>query len=76
MRVGLTHMGSTPLRATAVEDALRGQPLTAETIAAAAEHAAEGTDPPADLNASQDYKRHLARVLDQARADGRVIMNG
>ena len=28
-----------------------------------AEHAAEGTDPPEDLNASSDYKRHLARVL-------------
>ena len=63
VRIGLTHMGSTPLRATAVEDALRGQPLTADTIAAAAENAAEGTEPPSDLNASQDYKRHLARVL-------------
>ncbi len=63
VRIGLTHMGSTPLRATAAEEALRGQPLTADTIAAAAENAAEGTEPPADLNASQDYKRHLARVL-------------
>jgi carbon-monoxide dehydrogenase medium subunit len=63
VRVGLTHMASTPLRATAVEDALRGQPLTPEAIAAAAEHAAEGTEPPTDLNASADYKRHLARVL-------------
>jgi carbon-monoxide dehydrogenase medium subunit len=63
VRVGLTHMSSVPLRATAVEEALRGQPLNADTIAAAAEHAAEGTDPPSDLNASQDYKRHLARVL-------------
>jgi carbon-monoxide dehydrogenase medium subunit len=63
VRVGLTHMGSTPLRATAVEEALRGQPLTADSIAAASENAAEGTEPPADLNASQDYKRHLARVL-------------
>jgi aerobic carbon-monoxide dehydrogenase medium subunit len=63
VRVGLTHMSSTPLRATAVEQALRGKPLTAESIAAAAEQAAEGTDPPADLNASADYKRHLARVL-------------
>jgi carbon-monoxide dehydrogenase medium subunit len=63
VRVGLTHMGSTPLRATAVEEALRGQPLTADSIAAAAENAADGTEPPADLNASQDYKRHLARVL-------------
>ena len=56
-------MGSVPLRAKAVEDALRGQSLTADTIAKAAEQAAEGTDPPADLNASADYKRHLARVL-------------
>jgi aerobic carbon-monoxide dehydrogenase medium subunit len=63
VRIGLTNMGSTPLRATAAEQALRGQPLSAESIAAAAEQAAEGTDPPADLNASADYKRHLARVL-------------
>jgi len=62
-RIGLTHMGSTPLRATAAEAALRGQPLEAGAIAAAAEQAAEGTSPPADLNASADYKRHLARVL-------------
>jgi carbon-monoxide dehydrogenase medium subunit len=63
VRIGLTHMGSTPLRATAAEAALRGQPLSADAIAAAAERAADGTEPPADLNASADYKRHLARVL-------------
>jgi len=63
VRVGLTNMGSTPLRAAAVEEALRGQPVSAESLAAAAENAAEGTDPPADLNASAEYKRHLARVL-------------
>ena len=63
VRVGLTNMGSVPLRATAVEEALKGQPLNADTIANAAEQAAEGTSPPADLNASADYKRHLARVL-------------
>ena len=63
VRIGLTNMGSTPLRATAAEEALRGQPLNAESIAAAAEQAAEGTDPPGDLNATPDYKRHLARVL-------------
>jgi carbon-monoxide dehydrogenase medium subunit len=59
VRVGLTHMASTPLRATAVEEALKG----GASIAEAAEQAAEGTEPPADLNASADYKRHLARVL-------------
>ena len=63
VRIGLTHMGSTPLRATAAENALRGQALSADSIAAAAEQAADGTEPPADLNASADYKRHLARVL-------------
>jgi carbon-monoxide dehydrogenase medium subunit len=63
VRVGLTNMGSTPLRATTTEDALRGGGLDADAIARAAEQAAEGTDPPADLNASSDYKRNLARVL-------------
>jgi aerobic carbon-monoxide dehydrogenase medium subunit len=63
VRIGLTHMGSTPLRASAAEEMLRGQPLDPDSIARAAEQAAEGTDPPADLNASPDYKRHLARVL-------------
>ncbi len=63
VRIGLTNMGSVPLRATAAEEALRGQELTEEIIAGAAEHAADATNPPADLNASADYKRHLARVL-------------
>jgi carbon-monoxide dehydrogenase medium subunit len=63
VRIGLTHMSSTPLRATAAEQALRGGALDAQSIAAAAEQSAEGTDPPADLNATAEYKRHLARVL-------------
>jgi carbon-monoxide dehydrogenase medium subunit len=63
VRIGLTNMGSTALRANAAEEALRGEPLDAQHIAAAAEQAAEGTEPPADLNASSEYKRHLARVL-------------
>jgi aerobic carbon-monoxide dehydrogenase medium subunit len=63
VRVGLTNMGSVPLRAGAVEEALRGQPLDADSVAKAAEQAADGTDPPADLNASAEYKQHLARVL-------------
>ena len=63
VRIGLTNMASVPVRAAGVEQALRGAPFTAEAIAAAAERAAEGTDPPGDLNASPDYKRHLSRVL-------------
>jgi carbon-monoxide dehydrogenase medium subunit len=63
VRVAMTNMGSTPLRATATESALRGGALDADTIARAAEQAAEGTEPPSDLNATADYKRTLARVL-------------
>jgi carbon-monoxide dehydrogenase medium subunit len=61
VRVAMTNMGSTPLRARAVEDALRGQ--GPDRIAAAAEQADAGTEPVGDLNATPDYKRHLARVL-------------
>jgi aerobic carbon-monoxide dehydrogenase medium subunit len=63
VRIGLTHMASTPLRASAAEEGLRGQPLDSGSIGRAAEQAAEGTEPPGDLNATPDYKRHLARVL-------------
>jgi carbon-monoxide dehydrogenase medium subunit len=62
-RIGLTNMGPTPLRASAVEAALTGAGATAEAVAAAAEHAAEGTSPSSDLNAQADYREHLARVL-------------
>jgi aerobic carbon-monoxide dehydrogenase medium subunit len=62
-RVGLTNMGATPLRARSVEDALVGQPATDEAVRAAAATAAEGTNPPSDLNGDADYRRHLATVL-------------
>lgn len=63
-RVGLVHMGHTPLRATATEDALAGVDRDdRDTIAEAAGQAAEGTDPPSDQNGAPDYRRHLARVL-------------
>lgn len=62
-RIGLTNMGSTPLRARAVEEALAGQPLSENAVRTAAERATEGTNPPSDLNGDADYRRHLARVL-------------
>jgi carbon-monoxide dehydrogenase medium subunit len=62
-RVGLTNMASTPIRATAVEQALVGQPATEEAVRAAAEHAADGTSAPSDADAAADYREHLARVL-------------
>ena len=62
-RVGLTNMGSTPIRATAVEQALVGQQASEDTARAAAEHATEGTSAPSDADAASDYREHLARVL-------------
>lgn len=62
-RVGLTNMGSTPLRASAVEQALAGAQASEQAVAAAAEHAAEGTEAPSDLSGKADYREHLARVL-------------
>ena len=62
-KVALANMGATPVRATAVEQALIGQPATDEAIRAAAASAAEGTDPPSNLDGDADYRRHLATVL-------------
>ncbi len=62
-RVGLTNMGTTPIRATGVEQALIGRPATPEAVRAAAEHATEGTAAPSDADAARDYREHLARVL-------------
>ncbi|MBG0827879.1 FAD binding domain-containing protein [Planomonospora sp. ID67723] len=73
-RIGLTNMGPTPVRARAVEAALRGvtpaRPNgngaaggSRDPLRDACGEAAEGTAPPVDLHARPDYRRHLARVL-------------
>ncbi len=62
-RVGLTNMGATPLRASATEAALAGAEADPAVVAAAAAHAAEGTNPPSDLHGQADYRAHLATVL-------------
>ena len=62
-RIGLTNMGATPLRATAVEQALVGRQASDQAVREACAAAAEGTNPPSDLNGSADYRRHLAAVL-------------
>ena len=63
VRVGLTNMGSVPVRASAVEAAAAGAEATRDALYAAAASAADGTEPPADLHGAPDYRRHLARVL-------------
>ena len=62
-RVAMAGVGSTPLRATSTEAALIGQPANDATIAAAANLAANDCDPPSDIHASADLRRHLVTVL-------------
>jgi carbon-monoxide dehydrogenase medium subunit len=62
-RIGLTNMGLTPLRASAVEAALAGAETSPEALRSAAEYAPEGTSPPADTNGSSEYRRELSKVL-------------
>lgn len=58
-QVALVNMGSVPVRASGVEQALAGGASAAD----AAARAADGTEPSSDLNASVEYRQHLARVL-------------
>jgi carbon-monoxide dehydrogenase medium subunit len=64
--LALTNMGETPLRASAVEQALS----SGADPAAAAEQALEGTNPPDDALASSEYRRHLAKVLTRRAVEG------
>jgi carbon-monoxide dehydrogenase medium subunit len=57
--VALVNMGPTPVRAAAVEGAL----ASGASASDAAQSADQGTEPSDDLNASAEYRRHLARVL-------------
>jgi carbon-monoxide dehydrogenase medium subunit len=64
-RIALANMGSTPLRASAAEQALAGGASPAE----AAELAAEGTTPGEDIHADREFRQHLARVLTRRALD-------
>jgi carbon-monoxide dehydrogenase medium subunit len=59
VRVAFTNMGATPVRASAVEEAL----ASGADAEAASARAADGTSPPSDTFASADYRRHLVQVL-------------
>src|SRR5207245_7700370 len=61
--IGLTGMGSRPLRATGVEQALRGKGAHDDDIRAAAARAAEATDARQDLTSSPAYRPHLHQAL-------------
>ena len=62
-RIGLTNMGTAPVRATAAEQAASGAEASRAALNQAAARADEGTEPPSDLHGAPDYRRHLARVL-------------
>ena len=63
VRVGITGVAAKAYRATAVEQALAGQRTpTAEALARAATHAADGVRPLGDIHASPEFRAHLAQV--------------
>ena len=77
--IGLTAVGAPHFCAPAAEDVLRGQPATEDNLAAAAQAAAESTNPSTDQRGPADYKRHLAgelthralrRAVARARGEG------
>lgn len=76
VRIALGSVGTTPIRATAAEDLLRGQPVKAEAFSEAGEKAKEAVDPISDFRGSAAYKKEMAavfvrRALEKALADVR-----
>jgi carbon-monoxide dehydrogenase medium subunit len=63
--IGLTSVGARNLKATAAEDALRGQPPTDQVIADAARLAADAAEPKDDVRGSAAYKKDIVRVFVQ-----------
>jgi carbon-monoxide dehydrogenase medium subunit len=63
VRIALGSVGVTPIRATAAEAVLRGQPLKSEAFAEAGEKAKEAVDPVSDFRGSAGYKREMAGVF-------------
>jgi CO/xanthine dehydrogenase FAD-binding subunit len=62
-RIALAAVAPTPVRATAAEQALTGQPLTPQAIARAADLAVEAARPISDQRGSAEFRRHLVRIL-------------
>src|SRR5699024_7103645 len=63
VRLGMSNMGSTPLRAHRAEEALSGVPLESADVERAAALAGESTEPPTDASGTAEYRRDLAGVL-------------
>jgi carbon-monoxide dehydrogenase medium subunit len=63
VRIALGSVGVTPIRATAAEALLRGQPVKTEAFAEAGEKAKEAVDPVSDFRGSAAYKKEMAGVF-------------
>ena len=63
IRIGLTNVSPTPMRALEAEQRLLGQPLSEANLKAAGQLAAAACDPSSDLRGSADYKRDVTRVI-------------
>lgn len=61
-RIALAGAADRPLRVNEAEDAIRGEPLTAETAVRAGEVAREAVEPLEDIHGSSDYRRDLVEV--------------
>jgi carbon-monoxide dehydrogenase medium subunit len=60
--IGVTGLSAKPFRSHVVEERLRGNKLSSKLIEASASQVAEGSDPLEDLQASPQFRAHLARV--------------
>ncbi|MCC6791007.1 MAG: xanthine dehydrogenase family protein subunit M [Thermomicrobiales bacterium] len=68
-RIGLVGAGTTPIRAVDAEAALRGRPVTADTIAAAAQAASAECEPLSDTEGSEWYRREMVAVFVRRAAE-------
>jgi carbon-monoxide dehydrogenase medium subunit len=71
--IGITGVSAKAYRANAVESALNGTKLEAQTISDAASHACDGIDVSGDLFASADYRRHLAAVYTKRAIEAAAV---
>ena len=71
-QIGVTGVGETAYRATAVEQALVGGPATADAVAAAAGHAADGQDVASDIHADREYRAAMAAVYVRRAIEGAI----
>jgi carbon-monoxide dehydrogenase medium subunit len=74
-RVAIGCVAAVPVRASGMEDALAGAPPTEASVRLAVQGLGASLDPPSDVHASADYRRHLAEVI-AARATLAAIEEG